>query len=172
MKRFIAAAIVLAASVTSTLPVSASELPQGKWWRRPEIAQMLELSQQQQEKLDLVFRDAATELVDIRADVEKLSIVMRSELDRTQLNRQEIQSIAGKLNVARGRMFSRELTMLVDMRAVLSDVQWGKLRTQLEKRRQEEPRMNGRRQPMGGGGPMGIPQGQGGGARRPGGRRP
>ena len=171
MKRIIAAAILLAGLATFALPVTAGELPQGRWWRRPEIAQQLELSQPQQEKLDIVFRDAATELIDIRADVEKLSIGMRSELDRTQLNRQEIQAIATKLNVARGRMFSRELMMLVDMRAVLSDAQWGKLRSQLEKRRDEGQRMNDRRPPMDGRPPMGMPQGQGGG-RRPGARRP
>ncbi len=167
MKRFIAAAILLTALATSA---AASELPAGKWWRRPEMSRVLELTQQQQEKLDDVFTGAATELIDIRGEVEKLSIVMRSELDRVQLNRQEIQAIAGKLNLARGRMFSRELMMLVDMRAVLNDAQWNKLRNELEKRRDEGPRMNDRRHP-GRGAPMGPPQGQGGG-RRPGVRRP
>jgi hypothetical protein len=169
MKRFIAVTMLLAAFATSAF---ANELPPGKWWRRPELARMLELSQQQQEKLDVVFREAATELIDIKADVDKLSIAMRSELDRAQLNRQEIQNLAGKLNAARGRMFSRELMMLVDMRAVLNDAQWSRLRSELEKRREQGERMNDRQRPMDGGPPMGQPNGMGmGGNRRPGARR-
>lgn len=148
----IAAALLVAAGI-----VHAQQLPPGKWWRRAEVVRELALTNEQQQRLDDVFRSAANELIDAKAAVEKLQIALRGELDRTQLRRSEIERIAGQLHDARGRLFNRELIMLVDMRSVLSDTQWNRLRQHLD-RIQEQRGGEGRpRPPMGG---------------RPGGRRP
>ncbi len=109
------------------------QLPPGKWWRRPEIVNKLQISVEQQDKLDAVFRASADELIDLRGAVEKANIALRGDLDQTQLNRQNILRNAARLNEARGRLFSRELAMLVDMRAVLTDVQWNGLREQMDR---------------------------------------
>jgi len=129
-KRVIVIAMLLLAAVS----LSAQQMPPGKWWRMPRIVQMLGLSDEQQSKLDAVFRDAASELIDLRGAVEKQNIMLRGELEQPQLNRKNIQQIAARLNEARGRLFERELMMLIDMRAVLSDTQWNRLRTTLEQR--------------------------------------
>ena len=47
----------------------AADLPPGKWWHQPEIADRLQLSEEQQGRLDGVFRQAASELIDRRAEV-------------------------------------------------------------------------------------------------------
>ena len=141
MKRLIIIALVATVLATTA---SATELPPGKWWRRADIAKTLELTPQQQERLDVVFRDAANELIDIKAEVEKRQLALRTELEKTQLSRQDIAAIAAKLNDARGRLFARELMMLVDMRAVLSDGQWTRLRSELEARRERDMRDGGR----------------------------
>jgi len=64
---------------------------------------------------------------------------LRGELDRTQLDRAAIVRIAAQLNQSRGKLFERELGMLVDMRSVLTDPQWERMRSELE-RLQERPR--------------------------------
>ncbi len=117
----------------------AQPLPQGKWWRRPELIQTLSLTEDQQSRLDGVFRSSANELIDLRAEVEKQSIALRGELDQAQLNRAAIQRTAARLNEARGRQFERELMMFIDMRAVLSDTQWNRMRTELESMRSRGP---------------------------------
>ncbi|MCU1350153.1 MAG: hypothetical protein JWO56_3183, partial [Acidobacteria bacterium] len=55
-----------------------------------------------------------------------------------QLNRADIQHAAAKLSEARARLFERELMMLVDMRAVLTDAQWTRMRNELEARGQRQ----------------------------------
>ena len=125
---------------TATL---AADLPPGKWWRRPEIAQSLGLTAEQQDKLENVWRAASSDLIDFRGDVEKQNIALRTELDRPALDRASVQKAAARLNIARGRLFERELMMLVDMRAVLTDMQWNRMRNQLDRlaeRQQEERR--------------------------------
>ncbi len=114
-------------------------MPPGKWWRRQEIAQTLGLTPDQQSRLDAVFRSTANDLIDQRAEVEKLNIALRGELDQTTLNRANLQKLAQRLTEARGKLFERELMMLVDMRGVLHDDQWSRLRTELERRQEQRP---------------------------------
>lgn len=135
-RRWIAAAVLAAAIATSA---AAQQLPPGKWWRRPEVVRVLGLSPEQQTRLDTIFRGASDQLIDARADVEKLNNALRGELDRPQLNKPAIQRITRSLNEARSRLFEREVLMLVDMRAVLTEPQWSRLREQLDRRRAQRP---------------------------------
>lgn len=128
---------------TATL---AADLPPGKWWRRPEVIQSLGLSTEQQDKLENVWRAASSDLIDFRGEVEKQNVALRIELDRPQIDRRAVQAVATKLNAARGRLFERELMMLVDMRGVLSDAQWNRMRAQLERLEANRPMQQRRRQ--------------------------
>lgn len=121
------AALMIAASA------SAAELPPREWWRNPMIVQKLNISDDQQGKLDDIFRKSASELIDLRAEAEKLSIALHSELDQPQLNRANLMKLSAKLNEAHGKLFEREVSMLVDMREVLSDAQWAQLRDVVNK---------------------------------------
>ena len=109
------------------------QLPPGKWWRRPDVIQNLNLTDEQQDRLERIFRGAATDLIDLRAEVEKSNIALRGELDRPQLDPAAIHKVAMRLNEARGKLFVRELSMLVEMRSVLNDQQWNRMRNMLEK---------------------------------------
>ena len=118
----------------------AQQLPPGKWWRRPEIVQTLNLSDEQQDRLEGIFRANASDLIDLKAEMDKASIALRGELDRPQLDRAAIHRVATRLNDARARMFDRELMMLVEMRGVLTEPQWNRMRSQLDKLERQRPR--------------------------------
>jgi Spy/CpxP family protein refolding chaperone len=139
MRRWLFAAVLVAAATLA----SAQQLPPGKWWQRPEIVKQLNLTAEQQQRLDEAFRASADALIDARADVEKAQVALRGELERAQLRRNDIRAIATRLSEARGRLFERELMMLVDMRAVLNDAQWEQMRRhreRMEERRNGPPR--------------------------------
>jgi Spy/CpxP family protein refolding chaperone len=126
----------------------AQNLPPGKWWRRPEIVQSLNLAEEQQNKLETIFRTASGDLIDLRGEVEKQNIALRGDLDQSQLDRATIRKDAQRLSDARTRLFERELMMLVDMRSVLNDSQWDRMRAQLDRfgaQQQMRPRANGLR---------------------------
>lgn len=129
----IAAALLFVAAI-ATAQGPPSGLPPGKWWHKPEVVRQLELTTQQQQRLDEIFRTAANELIDARAETEKQQIALRGELERPQLRKKDIQAIATRLSEARAKLFERELMMLVDMRAVLNDPQWDKLRRHMDER--------------------------------------
>jgi Spy/CpxP family protein refolding chaperone len=127
-RRFLLCALLAFVAVSAF-----AQLPPGKWWRRPEIVQTLNLTSEQQDRLESIFRSSANDLIDLRADVEKAAIALRGELDRPQLDRAAIRRVAARLSDARGKLFDRELIMLVEMREVLNDQQWGRLRSELER---------------------------------------
>lgn len=141
-KRLFAIALLLFVAAIA----NAQQLPPGKWWRQPRIIQALSLTMEQQDRLDEVFRGAANDLIDAKGAVEKLQIALRGELERSQLRRADIQRIAAQLNDARGRLFEREVMMLVDMRGVLNDAQWNQMRTFLD--RMQEQRRPNQQEPM------------------------
>jgi Spy/CpxP family protein refolding chaperone len=147
MKRLLLAALTIALATSAF----AQNLPPGKWWRRPEIVQILNLAEEQQDKLETIFRTASSDLIDLRGEVEKQNITLRGDLDQAQLDRAAIRRDAQKLSEARGRLFERELTMLVDMRAVLNDSQWNRMRNGLLDRlgaaTPQRPKMNDRPNP-------------------------
>ena len=144
IKRTMMAAI---AALTLAGSVIAADLPPGKWWRRPEIAERLNLVPEQQDRLDAIFRSAADELIDRRAEVEKAGLALRGELDQAQPNRQNALKAAARLSEVRGRLFEREIVMLMDMRGVLNDNQWNRLRAFLD-RQEQRPPMQQQRPPM------------------------
>ena len=137
MKTRIAVAVVAAFTFASM--AVAADLPPGKWWRNPGVAQRLVLEPEQQERLDTIFRTSANDLIDHRAEIEKLTLALRSELDQTTLNRDNLRRLSSALTQARGRLFERELMMLADMRAVLSGEQWQQLRAHIDQRKAQRP---------------------------------
>ncbi len=139
--------LILAAILAATFGATAQQLPPGKWWQREAVVQNLQLTSEQQDRLDEIFRAAANDLIDAKGAVEKLQVALRGEIDRPQLRRQEIQRIAARLSEARGRLFEREMLLLVDMRSVLTEEQWRKMRTFLE-RAQDQPRPPQRQRPL------------------------
>ena len=134
MKKIFVIALLLVAT-----SLSAQQLPPGRWWRAQRVVETLGLTEEQQTRLEAIFRGAANDLIDRKAEVEKQNVALRGELDQRQLNRQAIQQIAGRLSDARSRLFERELMMLVDMRGVLNEEQWTRLRAELERSRQQGP---------------------------------
>ena len=145
MKRLLLATFVVAFAASA---FAQSAMPPGKWWRRPEIVQSLNLSEDQQNKLENIFRTSSGDLIDLRGEVEKMNITLRGDLDQSQLDRATIRKDAQRLSDARTRLFERELMMLVDMRGVLNDSQWDRMRAQLERfgtQQQLRPRANGRK---------------------------
>jgi hypothetical protein len=130
MKR---ALVALALFVLATT-ASAMDLPPGKWWRRPEVIQMLNLTEDQQTRLEAISVKSADELIDLKAEVEKANVALRAELNQPQLNREAIRRAAVRVNDARARLFERELMMLVDMRGVLNEPQWNRMRQAVDQR--------------------------------------
>lgn len=133
MNRFIVV-LCMCAPIAVTAWAQGEGVPGGKWWRQDRVVQQLGLTEEQQRKLDAIFRESASELIDLKAESEKRGLELRNALDAPQLNRQEVQRAAQNLSQARARLFERELMMFVDMRRELTAEQWTRFRQVLHNR--------------------------------------
>ena len=149
MKRAWCLAIVIAAFAAGTALAQGPMMPRGKWWRMPEVARQLQLTADQQTKLDDVFNASQTELVDLKADADKLGIELRALLEKPKSSKKDAIAVAQKLGVARGKLFEREIGMMIDMKSILNEEQWNQLRAKLEERA-GRGRDDGREPPPGG----------------------
>ncbi|HUP65527.1 MAG TPA: periplasmic heavy metal sensor [Thermoanaerobaculia bacterium] len=128
-------ALICGLALLLPLLADAQELPPGKWWQRPEISKRLSLTDVQRDSLEAIFRETAPQLIDLKAQAEKRALELHEQLDKTTLNREAIERAAAAASQARARLFERELLMLVDMRAVLSDEQWSQFRRAVARHR-------------------------------------
>jgi Spy/CpxP family protein refolding chaperone len=133
-------AFALGAMLLAATTIFAADLPPGKWWRRPEIVRQLALTEEQQTRLETIFRSSANDLIDLKGEVEKQNIALRGELDQPQLDRNRIRAAATRLSEARSKLFERELMLLVDMRSALTESQWNRMRSALDRREEGQPR--------------------------------
>src|ERR1017187_7194777 len=66
------------------------EGPGGKWWDRPEMVKRLEITAEQQKKMDDVFQQSRLRLIDLHAALEKEEVVMEGLMKGPQLDDSKI----------------------------------------------------------------------------------
>lgn len=106
----------------------------GSWWKNSELAQKLNLSDQQKQQLEKTFLDYRLKLVDLRADVEREELKLQPLMDADTLNEAQISSQLDTLLAARMKLEKTNAMMNVSMRKVLTAEQWKQLRSMREDR--------------------------------------
>ena len=144
MKRAIFA-LMITMMAGAALAQDVPSMPRGRWWQMPQVVKQLGITAEQQGKLDAIFQASQTDLIDLKADVDKQGVELRAMLEKPQTSRKDVLATASKLSASRGKLFEREITMLFDMRAVLSEQQWSALRMAMEERRSAAQRERGDR---------------------------
>lgn len=64
--------------------VGLADLPPGKWWTNRRVIQQLELTREQQQKIESIWMEDRKELIDLKAELDK------SQLDLAELIRREV----------------------------------------------------------------------------------
>lgn len=116
----------LAVAVFSGLPAAAQmvEMPAGKWWKRPPVVETLQLSAEQQQRLDEVFSKSRRAFVDLKADVDRRTIDLEDLLAAKSVEPKKIAAASEALEQARGRLGKARTMMVVEIRGVLTEDQW------------------------------------------------
>jgi Spy/CpxP family protein refolding chaperone len=101
----------------------------GKWWRDPETAKKLQLSDGQVAQLDQIFYDHRMKLIDHGAEMEKQDLKLQSLLDADTPDEGQIGSQIDLVLAARGKLEREYTFMNLDLRKVLSLDQWRQLKS-------------------------------------------
>lgn len=141
----------------------------GEWWKNSELAQKLQLTDQQKQQLDKVFFDHRMKLIDFQADLEKQDLKLQTLLDEDTPNESQVGTQVDQELAAKSKL-EREFTMMnLDLRKVLTVDQWRKLKDMhqhhgsggFDRDRGDRDRQRGPRGMRGGHMPPPPPDGQG-----------
>ncbi len=138
------AALALAALWFAAGPALAQQtFADGKWWKRPRIAQALELTPSQSAELEKIFAKSRPKLIDLKADLEKKQFEFDQAMTEERTDRKLVEAKIEARERARASL-QKELTLMeLDMRQVLTSEQREKaqqLRAEIRQRIQERRR--------------------------------
>jgi len=137
-------AVVLAFALLTASSLMAQGIAEGKWWKRPRIAQELALSPEQTEKLETIFAAAKPNLIDRRADFEKKQFDYEQAMESDTVDRKALEAKIEAREQSRAALQKELALMELDMKAVLTPAQREKLvrmreraRAMIQKRRRQ-----------------------------------
>jgi Spy/CpxP family protein refolding chaperone len=96
----------------------------GRWWNNPQIAEKLNLTEDQRKAMDAIFQQHREQLVDLRANVEKAEIAMDPLVKADQPNESAVMAQIDKVAQARAELEKANARFLFELRAKLTPDQW------------------------------------------------
>ena len=129
-------------------------LPPGLWWKDPDLVQRLDLTPDQQKRLDDTFSQNKVTLTGIHARLDQEQMQLQPMLDTNPVDQAKTLAEIGKIADLRAELEKAVARMLLQMRAVLTQAQWTRLQQERPSRMREHmfPRGHGDMPPMNGAG--------------------
>jgi Spy/CpxP family protein refolding chaperone len=106
---------------------AAQGMAEGKWWKRPRIAQELQLTADQSAALEKIFARSKPNLIDLRADLEKKQFAYDQAMQSDTADRKQVEGLIETREQARAALQKELSLMELDMKQVLTPDQREKL---------------------------------------------
>lgn len=104
--------------------------PPGIWWHNPDLIQKLNLTADQQKRMDDILQQNRSQLMDLRANLEKQEMLIGPMLAVDQPDTNKILAQIDVTAQARVELEKAMAKMLLGFRNILTSDQWSKLRTE------------------------------------------
>lgn len=101
--------------------------PPGKWWSDPRFVQMLELTPDQQKRMDDVFNNSRLKLIDLSAALQKEEALLEPLLAADRPDEPKILLQIDRVAQTRAELEKANARMLLGLRGVLTTEQWKRL---------------------------------------------
>jgi Spy/CpxP family protein refolding chaperone len=121
----------------------------GRWWDNPDVAKDLNLQADQKQKMDDIFQQNRSKLIDMHAAVQKEEAALEPLMNADTPDETKILAQIDKIAQARAELEKSNARMLLSVRQVLTAEQWSRLKAARAARMAREGR--------GGPGPGGSP---------------
>lgn len=97
------------------------------WWKNPEIAQKVGLSDQQTQQLEKINQEGALKMIDLRATLEKQEVILAPMMQAYRPDQAEVLAQVEKVSQARAALEKARVQTMLASRSVLTEEQWKKL---------------------------------------------
>jgi Spy/CpxP family protein refolding chaperone len=109
---------------------SMGMLPPGMWWKNPKIAANLGLTADQQKKMEDIFIQSRTQLIQLHANLEQQQLLLEPLMDANPIDQPKTLAQIGKIADARAELEKADAKMLLSLRSTLTPDQWTKLQAE------------------------------------------
>ena len=99
----------------------------GAWWRNPTYAANLNLTAEQQKRMDDVLQDSRLKIIDANAKLEKEELLLKPLMDADRLEEAQVLSQIDRVAQARAELEKVNARMLLGIRQILTPEQWTSL---------------------------------------------
>ena len=114
-------------STRSSDPLSSLQVAPGTWWNNAETAARLNLTKDQQKKMDDIFQQFRLTLIDLNASLSKEELIMAPLIGAERLDEVKILAQIDKIAQARAELEKANSRMLLAIRQSLTMEQWTKI---------------------------------------------
>ena len=101
--------------------------PTGTWWRNQNYITLLNLTPDQQKRMDDVFQQTRIRLIDLTATLDKEEAILEPLVKADRLDETRVAPQIDKVADARAALEKANARMLLSIRLVLTPEQWTKL---------------------------------------------
>jgi periplasmic protein CpxP/Spy len=100
----------------------------GKWWKNPELAQKIGLTDDQISKMEKIFQDSRLKLIDLHATLEKQEAILEPLVQADHPDENRVLAQIDQVAQARAELEKANARMLLGIRNVLTPEQWKQLK--------------------------------------------
>lgn len=97
----------------------ADEAPQGRWWHSPMIAERLNLSENEVQRLENVFDDSRIRMIEYKNKVEAEQVRLQALLEKRNLDEKAIRIQNRKLEEARTALANERTAFVLEVRKII-----------------------------------------------------
>jgi Spy/CpxP family protein refolding chaperone len=110
-------------------PLAALQVASGTWWNNSDMVTRLNLTKDQQKKMDDIFQQFRLTLIDLNASLSKEELIMDPLIAAERLDEVKILAQIDRIAQARAELEKANSRMLLAIRQSLTVEQWTKIQS-------------------------------------------
>lgn len=129
-----------------------ADVPRGKWWKMPRLAEELKLADEEKDKLDDLFLNYRRKVIDIKNVMERGWLELDNLLEKESLDEAAAMEEFAKVKTARSDLATEGFRFLLEVRKILGPERYQRLkasfkqiRKKMMRKRYDESSMAGSR---------------------------
>lgn len=107
----------------------------GRWWQRAPLAQALDVDEAMVAKLDALYVERKSLLIDLKAELEKERTALKVMLDQEHFDREAVLRLYDSTNVMRANLGRERMKYFLDMRELIGPERSALLKQYWDERR-------------------------------------
>ena len=126
------------------------DLPRGKWWRMPGVASELNISSDEQAKLDDLYYKHRNQMIDLKSESKKEQIALEWFIEKEKLDESACVNQFQKVHEARNKLSTERYNFLIEVRKLLGYERFLQLRPKFYELKKERSQRDEGRKATGG----------------------